>query len=194
MTSPLSSVTRTFDLIIMHFHLLALIWVYTSHASAAITWQLQRNTNPTSDQADAYTRIEAAMALAVARYTKLAVRPNKSITVQYVPSVATADGNFNGNIRFGSTRSYMNERTALHEISHTLGIGQTQAFDTRCAANNWPSATKLLQSWDGADAKINCGGGHIWPYGLNYDDEMSETNANRHCQLIDAMLGDGLAG
>ena len=132
------------------------------------------------------------MTLAVERYTKFAVRPNKALTVQYVPSVATADGNYNGNIRFGSNRSYMNERTALHEISHTLGIGQTQAFDARCSTNNWPSATELLKSWDGPTAKINCGGGHIWPYGLNYDDEMSETNADRHCQLIDAMLGDGL--
>jgi hypothetical protein len=131
---------------------------------------------------------------AVVRYNCLAPRANKYITVQYVPSVATADGNFNGNIRFGSNRSYMNERTALHEISHTLGIGQTQAFNNRCAANDWPSATRLLQSWDGQGAKINCGGGHIWPYGLNYDNEMSHTNAERHCLLVDAMLADGLAG
>lgn len=178
----------------MKFHPLSFIWAHASLSSAAITWQLQKTSNPTSDEADAYSRIEAAMDLAVARYSQLAVRPNKSITAQYVPGVETADGNFNGNIRFGSNRSYMNERTALHEISHTLGIGQTQAFDTRCAADDWPSATTLLESWDGAGAKINCGGGHIWPYGLNYDDEMSETNADRHCQLIDAMLGDGLAG
>lgn len=83
------------------------------------------------------------------------------------PSVATADGNYNGNIRFGSNRSYMTERTAMHEISHTLGIGQTAAFDTKCAANDWATATPLLRSWDGSSAKINCGGGHIWPYGLN---------------------------
>jgi len=179
----------------MHLYFLfTLLWVYASNVSAVITYRLQNATNPTSDQADAYARIESAMRLAVARYTKLAVRPKKSITVSYVPSVSTADGNFNGNIRFGSDRAYMKERTALHEISHTLGIGQTKAFDTRCAANDWPSATKLLKSWDGADAKINCGGGHIWPYGLNYDREWSETNADRHCQLIDAMLADGLAG
>lgn len=61
----------------------------------------------------------------------------------------------------------MTERTAMHEISHTLGIGQTAAFNTKCAANDWATATPLLRSWDGASAKINCGGGHIWPYGLN---------------------------
>lgn len=55
----------------------------------------------------------------------------------------------------------------MHEISHTLGIGQTAAFNTKCAANDWATATPLLRSWDGQSAKINCGGGHIWPYGLN---------------------------
>jgi hypothetical protein len=173
--------------------ILALLWVYASLTSAAITWKLQRKPNPSPDEADAYARIEKAMRLAVTRYAKFAKRPNKSITVQYVPSVTTADGNWNGNIRFGSNRSFMNERTALHEISHTLGIGQTSNFNTRCAANNWPSATKLLKSWDGANAKINCGGGHIWPYGLNYNKEWSELNADRHPQLIDAMLADGMA-
>jgi len=165
-----------------------------SWAHAAISFTVQKAANPTADQADAYKRIEAAMTAAAARYNKLTTRASKKITVQYVPGVQTADGNFNGNIRFGSDRAYMTERTALHETAHTLGIGQTQAFDTRCAANNWPSATTLLRSWDGASAKINCGGGHIWPYGLNYETEWSETNGNRHCLLIDAMLADGLAG
>jgi hypothetical protein len=177
----------------MRVCLLTLLWVFTTLTSATITWRLTKAANPTTDQADAYSRIEAAMNKAVARYNRLAPRASKSITVQYVPGVQTADGNFNGNIRFGSNRSYMNERTALHETAHTLGIGQTKAFDTRCAANNWPSATALLRSWDGSSAKINCGGGHIWPYGLNYDNEWSETNAERHCKLINAMLADGLA-
>lgn len=174
----------------------ALVWLYaSSFVAAAITWRLQKAANPTSDQADAYRRIENAMTLAVARYTRLAKRPNKSITVQYVPSVSTADGNINGNIRFGKDRSYMTERTALHEIAHTLGVGLSRTFDSRCRNPEvgWPSATKLLKSWDGPSAKINCGGGHFWPYGLNYEREMSETNAERHCLMVDAMLADGLA-
>ncbi|KAK4163978.1 hypothetical protein QBC43DRAFT_353658 [Cladorrhinum sp. PSN259] len=176
----------------MRFILLTLAWVYATICSAAITYRIEKSTNPTSDQADAYARIESAIKLAVARYNRLTPRANKVITAQYVPGVQTADGNFNGNIRFGSNRSYMNERTALHETAHTLGVGTTNSFNTRCSANNWPSATALLKTWDGQSAKINCGGGHIWPYGLNYDNEWSETNANRHCQLINAMLADGL--
>jgi hypothetical protein len=177
----------------MIFHIFALIWVYTSFAFAAINFQIQKAPNPTSDQADAYSRIEKAVRSAVARYNKLTTRATKTIRIEYAPSVTSADGNFNGNIRFGSNRAFMNERAALHEIAHTLGIGQTKSFNTRCSANNWPLATRLLQTWDGPSAKINCGGGHIWPYGLNYDKEWSESNANRHCQLVDAMLADGLA-
>lgn len=165
---------------------------YASLSSAAITWQLQRVSNPSSDQNDAYNRINNAMNAAVNRYNRLAPNANKYITVQYVPSVQTADGNINGNIRFGSNRSYMNERTALHEISHTLGVGTTNSFNWRCSQANWPNALPLLRSWDGQNAKINCGGGHFWPYGLNYDNEMSDTNANRHTQLVNAMVRDGL--
>ncbi|KAL2255411.1 hypothetical protein VTK26DRAFT_3428 [Humicola hyalothermophila] len=178
----------------MRLHLLPVLILHTALSAATITWQLQRVSNPSADEADAYARITEAMDRAVARYNRLAPRAAKAITAQYVPGVPTADGSFSGTIRFGADRAYMSERTALHEISHTLGVGQTAAFDRRCAAGDWPSATALLRSWDGPDAKINCGGGHIWPYGLNYDNEWSETNAERHCLLIDAMLADGLAG
>ncbi|KAL1846080.1 hypothetical protein Daus18300_014366 [Diaporthe australafricana] len=175
----------------MRFHVLTGLLAMASTTSAAITWTLQKASNPTSDQADAYFKIEAAMKLAVAHYAKFS-GATKSLTVQYEPSVATADANYAGNVRFGSNRSYMTERTAMHEISHTLGIGQTSAFNTKCAANDWATATPLLRSWDGSSAKINCGGGHIWPYGLNYETEWSTTNGDRHVQLINAMLADGL--
>lgn len=88
----------------------------------------------------------------------------------------------------------MTERTALHEISHTLGVGQTQAFTDNCDNNGWTAATALLKTFDGADAAFGCGGSHFWPYGLNYENEMSDTNANRHVEIINAMLEDGLAG
>lgn len=175
----------------MKFSLLLPILAYASSATAAITWSLAKAASPTADQSDAYTRIEAAMRLAVARYGRYSDAA-KTIRVAYAPGVPTAEANYNGDLRFGSNRAYMNERTALHEISHTLGIGQTAAFDTKCAAGDWRTALPLLRSWDGAAAVINCGGGHIWPYGLNYDNEFSETNANRHVQLIDAMLADGM--
>ncbi|KAJ0166015.1 hypothetical protein CTA2_9103 [Colletotrichum tanaceti] len=156
-----------------------------------ITWKLEKAANPTADQRDAYSRIEAVMKLAVARHARLG-HAKKSLKVYYKPGVATAEAHYNGDVRFGSNRSYMTERTALHEISHTLGVGQTPAFRSKCASGNWTTALPLLRSWGKPDDKIECGGMHFWPYGLNYEEEWSESNANRHVQIINAMLADGM--
>jgi hypothetical protein len=175
----------------MRFSVLVAAAAYVSTVSGTLTWTLQKAANPTADQADAYGKIENAMRLAVARYHKYS-DANKTIRVYYAPGVPTAEASYNGDLRFGSNRAYMTERTAMHEISHTLGVGQTRAFDEKCKSGNWPTALPLLRSWDGQSAKINCGGSHFWPYGLNYDNEWSETNANRHVQMVEAMLTDGM--
>ncbi|KAK7947897.1 uncharacterized protein PG986_008783 [Apiospora aurea] len=160
-------------------------------AEGAINWTLEKASNPTADQSDAYTKIESAMKLAAARHARLG-SASKNIRVHYTPGVPTAEANYNGDLRFGSNRAYMNERTALHEVSHTLGVGQTAAFDRKCAAGDWATALPLLRSWDGPGAKINCGGSHFWPYGLNYDNEWSETNADRNVLMVNAMIKDGM--
>ncbi|KAF2868092.1 hypothetical protein BDV95DRAFT_501178 [Massariosphaeria phaeospora] len=173
---------------------LSVILLTTLHATiafSAITWTLQRTSSPTTDQNDAYTKIDAAMKKAVARYSKFS-DANKVIKVFYAPGVPTAEASYNGDLRFGSNRAYMTERTAMHEISHTLGVGQTAAFDRKCKAGDWKTALPLLRSFDGASAKISCGGGHFWPYGLNYETEWSETNADRHVKMVEAMLTDGM--
>lgn len=175
----------------MRLSILAVATVYASAVSGAITWTLAKATNPTTDQSDAYTKIEAAMKLAVARYARYS-DASKAVKVAYAPGVPTAEANYNGDLRFGSDRAYMTERTAMHEISHTLGVGQTAAFDSKCASGDWATALPLLRSWDGSTAEISCGGSHFWPYGLNYETEWSETNANRHVQIVDAMLADGM--
>ncbi|KAI1246392.1 hypothetical protein MGN70_013291 [Eutypa lata] len=175
----------------MRFSVLAVVGTYVSVASATLTWSLAKSGSPTSDEADAYSRIESAMTLAVARYHRF-TDADKTIRVAYAPGVPTAEANYNGDLRFGSDRAYMTERTAMHEISHTLGVGQTANFDSLCASGDWPTALPLLRSWDGSSATISCGGGHFWPYGLNYETEWSETNGDRHVQLVDAMLADGM--
>ncbi|PGH26556.1 hypothetical protein AJ80_01685 [Polytolypa hystricis UAMH7299] len=175
----------------MRFSVLVNVLVFASTVSGALTWTLQKSSNPSADENDAYWRIEEAMRLAVTRYERF-TGANKTIRVYYAPGVPTAEANYNGDLRFGSNRSYMTERTAMHEISHTLGVGQTAAFDRKCQAGDWATALPLLRSWDGPNAVINCGGGHFWPYGLNYDNEWSETNADRHVMLVNAMLNDGM--
>ncbi|PVH94731.1 hypothetical protein DM02DRAFT_602045 [Periconia macrospinosa] len=175
----------------MKFAALFTLATYATTASAVISWSLQRAANPTADQLDAYSRIDSAMRLAVQRYSRLS-SASKTIRVYYAPGVPTAEANYNGDLRFGSNRAYMTQRTALHEISHTLGVGQTAAFDRLCASGNWPTALPLLRSWDGQSATISCGGSHFWPYGLNYETEWSETNGDRNVLLVTAMIRDGM--
>ncbi|MCX5259391.1 hypothetical protein OOK27_35600 [Streptomyces canus] len=162
-------------------------------AAATITWTLERASNPTADQQAAYTLITSAMNAAVARYNNLSDL-GKSITVRYDTSVPTADGNLNGTIRFGSNRSYMTERTALHEIAHTIGVGTSSGWSSLGGSGTWTGAqaTALVRQFDGSSAKLSTGGGHFWPYGLNYENEFSGTAADRHVQIVAAMVRDGL--
>lgn len=161
-------------------------------AAADITWNLERAANPTEDQRTAYDLITRAMNAAVARYNNLSDL-GKTITVRYDPGVPTADGNLNGTIRFGN-RGYMNERTALHEIAHTIGVGTSSGWSRLGGSGTWTGAqaTALVRQFDGSAAKLSTGGGHFWPYGLNYDNEFSNTAADRHVQIVAAMVRDGL--
>lgn len=178
----------------MHLLLLPLLSLglsFTTPTTAALTYTLEQSPSPTEDQSSAYTLIQSIMDAAIARHSRLG-SATKSLYVRYVPGVPTAEANYDGTISFGSNRAYMTERTALHEISHTLGVGQTAAFEANCEQGDWPSANALVAGWDGAGTEIQCGGGHFWPYGLNYESEWSETNGERNVLVVNAMLEDGM--
>ena len=157
-----------------------------------ISYQLARAASPTEDQSNAYGLITDAMDEAVAYYNCYA-QITKALNISYEPSVATADGNINGSIRFGSTES-MNYITAMHEISHTVGVG---------TASNWSSmvsegiftgahATAELRAITGiANDQLHADTQHFWPYGLNYTSEVSSTaDLINHCFMVTAIRGD----
>ncbi|MDQ1082419.1 MULTISPECIES: RICIN domain-containing protein [Microbacterium] len=166
-------------------------WRLTDPNVSKITYTLAQSSNPSADEIDAYARITDAMDRAVARFNRFN-NTQLHLRVSYAPGVATADATINGDVRFGADRSYMVEGTALHEMSHTVGVGTAWNFQAKCDAQDWPAALPLLRSWDGDDARINCGGSHMWPYGLNYSSEFSETAFDRNVRLVQAMKHDGL--
>jgi hypothetical protein len=167
---------------------------YTGHVS----YSLARNANPTSAEAQAYGLITTAMDKAISYYNCY-TDITKALNVSYNSSVATADGNINGSIRFGGT-SYMEYITAMHEIGHTVGAG---------TASNWRSLVAFADGgnsgpWKGASANselraitgkasdtLTADTQHFWPYGLNYTSEVkSEADVINHCRIVVALRKD----
>ena len=161
----------------------------TGHGTLRYT--LAKAAQPSADQTAAYERITQAMDTAIQKYNCY-TDFSRSLSVTFDTGVATADGSENGSIRFGSTAS-MVFVTAMHEISHTLGIGGS-AFKTKVQDKVFtgPIATAKLRMITGNPSDVvNSDGTHIWPYGLNYTTEYhSEADAIDHCALVTAIRMD----
>jgi len=133
-------------------------------------------------------RIIHAMDTAVALYNEVGDF-NIHLTVIYDPGVPTAQANYNGTIWFGGM---IGTRVALHEISHTLGIGTYHRWGDLAVDGKWTGkeGKKLLQELDGPNAVLYADTMHFWPYGLNYDSEASELNYIRHIKMVRALQRD----
>ena len=161
------------------------------NSNGQLGWTLTTSGVP----ADVQTRITNAMNAAVARYNSWGDWPSRTLTVEYNTGVATADGNINGNIRFGANSAYQTECTAMHEIAHTYGVGTSSNWSSPLIVSSQyvgTNAVAALQAWDGSSATISTGGSHFWPYGLNYNSEWSEFSGDKHAQIVWGMYQDGL--
>ena len=169
----------------------------TCPGAGHITYTLAKSASPTATEQTAYDKIKTAMDKAITYYDCY-TSITKSLSVSYVPSVETADGNINGSIRFGSNTTYMDYRSAMHEIAHTVGVGQ---------ASNWGSfISNGLFTGKQAAAQLNAINAtlskplytelhadtqHFWPYGLNQQSEVkSEADLIAHCQMVVAIRQD----
>ena len=137
---------------------------------------------------DRYERIVEAMDAGVAFLNEHG-HFKKEVFAHNVPSVPTADANYNGTIRWGG---YISRRVALHELSHTLGIGTHPKWRSFVKDGKWTGkhALEQLREFDGPDARLSAGPQHYWPYGLNYDRESSEVNDLRFVKMLVAFRKD----
>jgi hypothetical protein len=167
---------------------------YTGH----ISYTLKRDANPSAEQTTAYGLITSAMDKALGYYNCY-TNITKSLNVQYEPSVDTADGNANGSLRFGSNKTYMDYRTAMHEIGHTVGIGQASNWGSFVTADKLftgANANAELQAINATltkpeDTKVHADTQHFWPYGLNQQSEVhSENDLLFHCRMVMAIRKD----
>jgi hypothetical protein len=161
---------------------------YTGH----ITYRLTRASAPTPAQQNAYNLITTAMNQALAVYN-CHTDITKALNVSYEPSVATADANYNGTIRFGATSS-MQRITAMHEIGHTLGVGTVSGWSARLSGGVWTggNANAVLRAITGdPGAAVHGDAAHFWPYGLNYPSEVkSEADLINHCKVVMGLRRD----
>ena len=165
--------------------------------SGNITYSLARNANPTPAEQNAYALITAAMDKAIGYYN-CHTNITKHANVSYVPSVATADGNINGSMRFGSNTSYMDYRTAMHELSHLLGVGQAANWRTFVVGGLFTGANANAQLTEinrtlqtPLDTQLHADASHFWPYGINQQSEVkSEADLIAHCKIVMAIRKD----
>lgn len=164
-----------------------------AQAAGSITYVIEKSAAPTADELDAYTRIQKAMDSALSHYNRLTTL-RKSLRVQYVPGVPTADANSNGVMRFGSNRTYMSVITAMHEMSHTLGVGTTTEYAKILVGGvlQAPKATAVLrEATKDPAAQLKGDAMHMWPYGLNFASEVkSVADLDIHCRIMDALYQD----
>jgi len=87
----------------------------------------------------------------------------------------------------------MNYITAMHETSHTLGVGGSQ-FQSLIVNGIFtgPQATQALRGLSGdPSAELHGDSQHFWPYGLNYTSEVKGMeDLIRHCTIMIAMRRD----
>jgi hypothetical protein len=162
-----------------------------------LSYTLSQATSPTADQADAYKTITCAMDMAVAYYNCYS-NITGSVRVTYDTSVATADGNINGSIRFGAGRQYMTCATSMHEIAHTQGIGTASPWASHVSGGLFvgTNSAAQLQSINATLTKplyteLHADSMHFWPYGLNYDTEATGIDILiDHCEMVVAIRKD----
>ncbi|MDR8392775.1 hypothetical protein NC796_16590 [Aliifodinibius sp. S!AR15-10] len=165
-------------------------------AKGNITYTFHKVSNPSEELQEHYTRIENAFEEAVHYYEHF-TSIEKELDVYYNPDVATTDGHINGTIRIGSDPSYQQTGTALHEIMHTVGVGQHWKWDELIdnGVYQGPHANTLLQVMtQDTNAVIQGDALHFWPYGINgaHEDTGEEMLYIIHSLIMQGMKTDGL--
>jgi hypothetical protein len=167
-------------------------------ASGHVTYTLSKSANPSAEEQTAYGLITTAMDKATAYYNCY-TNITKAVSVSYVASVDTADGNSNGSIRFGSNKTYMDYRTAMHEIAHTVGIGTAPNWSSFVTSEKLFTGTHAIQQLQEinatlatpVDTQLHADSQHFWPYGINQQSEVkSEADLIDHCKMVVAIRQD----
>lgn len=160
--------------------------------SGNFTYTLERVSNPTQAQQNAYNLITEAMDTAISYYNCY-TNISMHVTIYYDPGVPTAQANWYGPISFGGEQ-YMNYITAMHEMSHCVGVGTHSGWQSLVQNGIFTgsNATNQLRSITGnPQDELHADTQHFWPYGLNYVSEVEgEEDLINHCKIVVAIRLD----
>lgn len=174
--------------------------VDTCPYAGRITYELN---GPEAWPSEVVTRITEAMDDAIYYYNCYADL-EKHITVNYNEGVPTAEANVDGWLSFGSNLGYMQTATAMHEVSHTLGVGY-YPWTELIQDGRWvgPAVDALMNALPSQERDpdmysqrtyITCDAQHFWPYGLNQAAEyQSEWSVINHVRIVAAISEDKAA-
>ncbi len=109
-----------------------------------ITYTLNKATNPTADQADAYRRITSAMDHALTTYNCYYTNVSKALNVSYnrvsPPPTPTST------VQSDLVRSRRCRRSPrCTRISHTLGVGTSGSWSPRISGGIWTGSAATAQ-------------------------------------------------
>lgn len=99
------------------------------------------------------------------------------LTINYSGGTPTAEASYGGWMTFGPSPSYQRTGTVLHEVGHTIGVGQhgiwydgSSPLRADHGRGDWlgDRANKVVQFLENnTGAKLTGDGMHMWPYGIN---------------------------
>ena len=99
------------------------------------------------------------------------------VTANYGSGTPTAEASYGGWMTFGPNPSYQRTGTVLHEMGHTIGVGQhgiwyngSSPLRAGEGRGDWlgDRANKVVQFFENSTtARLTGDGVHMWPYGIN---------------------------
>lgn len=152
--------------------------------------------NPNGADQATVNRIKAAFDLATTYYNNF-TSIVKHVTVNYSPGTPTADANFAGWINMGANAAYQKAGTAMHEMAHTVGVGQHAKYWELMYAGTWHGARAneiLKMMTNDPNAVVKGDNTHFWPYGINgsWEDDGSDFLYMMNALILQGMKADGM--
>ncbi|WP_176454246.1 LamG-like jellyroll fold domain-containing protein [Siphonobacter sp. BAB-5385] len=168
-----------------------------------VTYELRESViNGGADNRD---RIDQAVKSGVYYYNNLTSVKDHHLSVNYNAGTPTAEASYGGYMQFGANPSYQRTGTALHEMNHTIGVGQhwiwyggNSPLRAEGSRGKWlgERANKVVQFLqNNTDGFMTGDAVHMWPFGINgaHEDSGDEFLYTGHALVTQALGEDGLA-